>query len=227
MSSAFVSTETQAPISRQDYYFGDNHDFDQTIFDQTLSFFTSDTITLQQAADARLARMYTSNATNPTFNISSTGVTFSFGETAAYLFVFNIGGALSGNANRTFVEYFFRKLILSTIWLSLRSRADMRRLAVVPNCDRDVAAIIWYLSFFMSFLLMRMVWYRKRAAAYLSWLDDAYDARWDSGATKWHQSGRGGNRRLGPGSGVQHKEVVARGTGDALLVRLVIELLLT
>ena len=64
-------------------------------------------ITLQQAADARLARMYTTNATNPTFNISDVGTLFSFGETAAYMIVF--ADETGETASREWVNYFFGK----------------------------------------------------------------------------------------------------------------------
>ena len=100
-------TGTDSYPSRLDAYFGDNHDFDEHTFDQTKSYFLAEEITLQQAANARLARMYTSNATNPTFNLSDTGVLFSFGETAAYLLVF--GNAEGTSASRELVEYFFGK----------------------------------------------------------------------------------------------------------------------
>ena len=56
--------------------------------------------------------MYTSNATNPTFNISSLGAAFSVGETAAYFLVF--GNREAGLVNRTWIEYFFANERLPT-----------------------------------------------------------------------------------------------------------------
>lgn len=92
-------------LSRQDTYFGNNHEFNQTIFDQTKSYWTTPLIDMYQAAEAHEARLNTSKATNPTFNLSETGLTFSFGETAAYMIVFEDTNL--GYANRSWVEYFF------------------------------------------------------------------------------------------------------------------------
>ena len=57
------------------------------------------------AANARLARVYTSNATNPTFGFTSLGREFSFGESAAYILV--LGDRVSGTVPRCWVEYLF------------------------------------------------------------------------------------------------------------------------
>ncbi|KAI9685685.1 MAG: hypothetical protein M1822_004245 [Bathelium mastoideum] len=97
--------EHDASLSRGDYYFGNDHTFNQTIFDQTRSYWTTPLIDVQQGADARLARIRTSNATNPTFGLTQLGTAFGFGETAAYILV--LGDRVSGTVNRTFVEYLF------------------------------------------------------------------------------------------------------------------------
>lgn len=68
---------------------------------------------MQQAATARLARVNTSNATNPTFALSQLGEEFGFGETAAYIIVF--GDRVSGTAPRSFVEFLFGKVFYSSI----------------------------------------------------------------------------------------------------------------
>ncbi|MCJ1327625.1 hypothetical protein MMC10_004296 [Thelotrema lepadinum] len=104
--------EHDGSLSRLDAYFGNNHVFDEYTFDQTKAYWTSETIDLQQAADARLARMYTSNATNPTFSISDTGTIFSFGETAAYILI--LGDASSLTVERDLVEYLFENEKLPT-----------------------------------------------------------------------------------------------------------------
>ncbi|GKZ29165.1 hypothetical protein AbraIFM66950_003326 [Aspergillus brasiliensis] len=97
--------EHDASLSRQDTYFGNNHDFNQTIFDQTKSYWTTPLIDIYEAADARQARVNTSRATNPTFNLSEIGLAFGFGETAAYMIIFEEDSL--GYANRSWVEYFF------------------------------------------------------------------------------------------------------------------------
>lgn len=92
-------------FSRGDFYFGNDHSFNQTIFDETRSYWTTPTINLQQAVDARLARVRTSNTTNPTFGFTDTGLAFSLGETAAYILV--LGDRVSATVNRARVEYLF------------------------------------------------------------------------------------------------------------------------
>jgi hypothetical protein len=54
---------------------------------------------------ARLARITTSNTTNPTFTLSDLGAAFSVGETAAYIIFF--GDIMSGTAPKNLVQYFF------------------------------------------------------------------------------------------------------------------------
>jgi hypothetical protein len=61
------------------------------------------------AANARLARLFTSNSTNPTFTLTKTGREFSFGESAAYILV--LGDRVSGTVSRSWVEYLFGKII--------------------------------------------------------------------------------------------------------------------
>lgn len=99
--------EHDASLSRGDYYFGNDYSFNQTIFDQTRSYWTSPRINVTQAAHARLARVHTSNATNPTFTLTSTGLKFSFGETSAYIIV--LGDRVAGTVRRAWVEYLFGK----------------------------------------------------------------------------------------------------------------------
>jgi len=57
------------------------------------------------AADARLGRLITSNATNPNFTISDLGSQFSLGETAAYIIF--LGDPTSGEVQKALVEYLF------------------------------------------------------------------------------------------------------------------------
>jgi hypothetical protein len=65
-------------------------------------------INIKMAASARMGRIKTSNATNPTFELSELGTAFTFGESIAYVIL--LGDRKSGTANRTWVEYFFGKI---------------------------------------------------------------------------------------------------------------------
>jgi hypothetical protein len=91
--------------SRQDYYFGDDHSFNQAIFDQTRSYWKGPFIDVHQAALARQARVDTSNATNPEFALSKDALPNTYGESAAYIIVF--GDKISGIVKKSWVEYFF------------------------------------------------------------------------------------------------------------------------
>lgn len=96
--------EHDASLSRQDTFFGNNLVFNQTIFNQTRSHW-QETIDVPQAAAARLARVQTSNATNPSFGFTKVGQAFSLGESAAYIIV--LGNTTSRTVERSRVEYLF------------------------------------------------------------------------------------------------------------------------
>ncbi|KAI0005272.1 Chloroperoxidase [Xylariaceae sp. FL0662B] len=97
--------EHDASLSRQDFYFGNVQPFNQTVFDETRSYWKGPIIDVQMGANARSARLRTSNATNPTFTMSDIGTAFSFGETAAYIVV--LGDKVSGTVEKSWVEYLF------------------------------------------------------------------------------------------------------------------------
>jgi hypothetical protein len=91
--------------SRADAYFGDASKFNPAVFDETRSYWKTPFITLQQAAESRLARVKTSNATNPDFELSELGENFSVGEVAGYILF--LGDKNKGTVPRAWVEYLF------------------------------------------------------------------------------------------------------------------------
>jgi hypothetical protein len=88
-----------------DYYFGDPQPFNETIFNQTRSYWTDDIINVTMAANARYARVQTSNDTNPTYSLSELGEEFGYGESAAYIGI--LGDKTSGTVQKKIVEYLF------------------------------------------------------------------------------------------------------------------------
>lgn len=66
-------------------------------------------ITMEMTAKAQLARLKTSQDTNPLFELSELGELFSLGESVVYVTI--LGDVSSGTAqvNRSLVEYFFGK----------------------------------------------------------------------------------------------------------------------
>ncbi|KAL2172256.1 hypothetical protein VTG60DRAFT_6634 [Thermothelomyces hinnuleus] len=97
--------EHDASLSRADAYFGNVLQFNQTVFDETKTYWEGDTIDLRMAAKARLGRIKTSQATNPTYSMSELGDAFTYGESAAYVVV--LGDKESRTVNRSWVEWFF------------------------------------------------------------------------------------------------------------------------
>ena len=94
--------------SRLDAYFGNNHVFNQEIFDTTKAYWTEPILDAQILANSKLARQISSRSANPNYTFTSTTEQFSRGELAAPIIVF--GDMESGTVNRTLVEYFFGKL---------------------------------------------------------------------------------------------------------------------
>lgn len=63
------------------------------------------------AANARYARVQTSNETNPTFELSELGEEFGYGESAAYIGI--IGDKTTGTVEKKMVEYLFGTYYIS------------------------------------------------------------------------------------------------------------------
>jgi hypothetical protein len=98
---------TPERTSRSDAFFGNNHVFNQTIFDETRAYWTDSIIDVDMLANGKIARQIASKAFNPTYTFTSTTEQFSLGELAAPIIAF--GDMQSGTVNRTLVEYFFGK----------------------------------------------------------------------------------------------------------------------
>lgn len=100
--------------SRQDSFFGPADKFNEAVFNQTKSYWTGDIIDIQMAANARVARLMTSNLTNPEYSLSDLGSGFSIGETAAYIGI--LGDKKTATVPKTWVEYLFGK---TTVYLGV------------------------------------------------------------------------------------------------------------
>lgn len=97
-------TLTTALHSRLDAFFGHGEVFSQETFDQTRSYW-GDIIDAESGVNAILARLETSNATNPKFSLSAMGEGFLLAETGAFISV--LGDSVTLTANKTAVEYLF------------------------------------------------------------------------------------------------------------------------
>ncbi|KAM3071899.1 hypothetical protein ACMFMG_008366 [Clarireedia jacksonii] len=94
-----------ASLSRSDAYFGNNHVFNQSIFDTSKVYFTEPTITAAMLANAKVYRQIQSKSFNPNYTFTATIEQFSLGEMATPIVAF--GDKHAATANRTLVGYFF------------------------------------------------------------------------------------------------------------------------
>lgn len=99
---------TFATISRSDAYFADPNPFNATVWAETASYFTTDMITVDQVAKARMGRLATSEQTNPEHSLSSLADGFSWGECASFFEIMADG--TTGTVDKSFIEYWFREL---------------------------------------------------------------------------------------------------------------------
>ncbi|GKT70635.1 sterigmatocystin biosynthesis peroxidase stcc protein [Colletotrichum tofieldiae] len=91
--------------SRTDAFFGSNHIFNQTIFDESRAYWTKDVLDADQLANSKIARQINSKAFNPNYTFTASVENFSLGEIAAPIIAF--GDISAGTVNKTLVEYFF------------------------------------------------------------------------------------------------------------------------
>ncbi|KAL9114864.1 MAG: hypothetical protein Q9227_001107 [Pyrenula ochraceoflavens] len=104
--------EIDGSLSRGDAYFGDNHSFNQTIFNQTKSHWKDPVINFQNAGNAFAARVNTSKATNPEFSLTSERLLRGAGASGLFTVVFGEPGAGVVEKDRI-VELFGESLGLS------------------------------------------------------------------------------------------------------------------
>lgn len=77
--------EHDGSLSRQDDFFGDDHNFNSSIWKRTVSFFKGDKTDILSAAKAIANRTADSKARNPSFTYGFREFVFRYGETAIYL----------------------------------------------------------------------------------------------------------------------------------------------
>ncbi|QKX61976.1 uncharacterized protein TRUGW13939_09132 [Talaromyces rugulosus] len=104
--------EHDASLSRSDAYFGNNHVFNQTIFDESRAYWTAPILDAKMLANSKIARQVSSRASNPNYTFTTKTEAFSVGEVSAPIIVF--GDMDTGVVNRSLVEYFFENERLPT-----------------------------------------------------------------------------------------------------------------
>ncbi|KAK7730358.1 hypothetical protein SLS53_009058 [Cytospora paraplurivora] len=99
--------EHDASMSRADAYFGNNHVFNETVFETTIKYWPDEVLDANHLAMGKVFRQVESKAFNPTYRFTETTEAFSVGEVLAPIAAF--GDVDAVKVNRTLVEYFFRE----------------------------------------------------------------------------------------------------------------------
>ncbi|KAH8719451.1 Chloroperoxidase, partial [Phaeosphaeriaceae sp. PMI808] len=97
--------EVDASLSRGDFYFGDNHSFNRTIWRQSLSYWKRPIIDISGSAAAVAARVRTSQATNPSFSLVGKRLPIVAGGAAFFTTV--LGNHATGTVDKNFVRELF------------------------------------------------------------------------------------------------------------------------
>ncbi|PLB34724.1 peroxidase family protein [Aspergillus candidus] len=98
--------EHDISLSRSDEYFADPNPFNETVWAETASYFTTPMITVDQLAKARMARLATSKKANPEHDLSQLADGFSWGECASFFEIMADG--TTGTVDKRFIDYWFR-----------------------------------------------------------------------------------------------------------------------
>ncbi|KAK3369966.1 Chloroperoxidase [Podospora didyma] len=100
--------EHDGSLSRQDTFSGNNHSFSPKAFATMLAHFGADNIiSIEEAAEARAARLAEAPKSNPEFHMSPAEHIVSATETALYLLAF--GHGTDGYANKEWVRTMFEE----------------------------------------------------------------------------------------------------------------------
>ncbi|PNS19882.1 hypothetical protein CAC42_7849 [Sphaceloma murrayae] len=104
--------EHDISLSRSDRFFANPLPFNGTVWAETFSYFKTDLITVEQLAQARMARLATSIRTNPQHELTALGDGFSWGECASFFEIMADG--TTGTVDKKFIDYWFRNERLPT-----------------------------------------------------------------------------------------------------------------
>lgn len=96
--------------SRSDAYFADPKPFNKTVWAESSRYFPDDMITVEQAAKARMARLATSERTNPKHSLSKLADGFSWGEVASFFEIMADG--TTGTVAKKYIDYWLGALTL-------------------------------------------------------------------------------------------------------------------
>ncbi|KAK5165295.1 uncharacterized protein LTR77_009393 [Saxophila tyrrhenica] len=104
--------EHDASLSRTDAFFGNNHIFNQSVFDETTKYWHDPILNASMLGNSKIARQLQSKSTNPEYTFTNTTEAFSIGEVLAPIIAF--GDIETATVNRSLVIYFFENERLPT-----------------------------------------------------------------------------------------------------------------
>jgi hypothetical protein len=104
--------EHDISLSRSDAFFADPNPFNETVWAESLAYFDTDLITIDQVAKARMGRLATSKKTNPEHSLSALADGFSWGEMASFFEIMADG--TTGTVEKKFIEYWLKNERLPT-----------------------------------------------------------------------------------------------------------------
>jgi hypothetical protein len=97
--------EHDASLTRQDAAFGNNHVFNETVYNTSRQWWTDEIVTAKMIANSKIFRQLASRGSNPNYTFTASTEEFSLGEVIAPIIAF---GSIEGaTVNRTLMEYFF------------------------------------------------------------------------------------------------------------------------
>lgn len=100
--------EHDASLSRTDAAIGNNHIFNQTVFDTSKAWWTGEVVTAEQLAHSKIYRQLVSRSENEDYTFTASVEEFSLGEVAAPIIAF--GDVKAGTVSRELMVYFFGEL---------------------------------------------------------------------------------------------------------------------
>jgi len=150
--------EHDASLSRSDAAFGNNHVFNQTVFDTSKAWWTDETVTAKQLAHSKIYRQLVSRAENEDYTFTASTEEFSLGEVAAPIIAF--GDTDAGTVEKDLMVYFFGKpSFYDVVWWDVSLTGGQRTNACLRSWagQRRTPRSRWRLSWarLLSFAMQR------------------------------------------------------------------------
>lgn len=134
--------EHDASLSRADAFFGNNHVFNETVYNSSKAWWKSDLVTAQELANSKIYRQLESRANNPNYTFSAITEEFSLGEVAAPPIAF--GDILTGDVPRALITFFFEneKLPYELGWTKKEDPITLEKILHMTSVIRNATSLL-------------------------------------------------------------------------------------